>query len=438
MPGMPKMPNAARLPSGATRVGIGLGFFGVSSYVFLAIAARQLGPAHFAVLSTLWVLVYTGGPGVFLPFEQAIGRAAAMHRADPAAERAVVRTLVKASAGAVAGLLVLSLALHGVLVRYLFGGSEATFLALLLSLIGMWGAYVTRGVFAGHDRYTAYGVQLGLEGVARIVLAAAAVWLTWSLAGFALGLAVALLVSVLVTLRAARGGHRRKFQRTVTAEDPGRRNQLRILGWLIVGALGMQVLVNIGPVIAQATSGSSAGTAGHYLGALMLARLPLFAFAAVQAALLPGLAHTVADGDRRALRRSLRNLFALIGGAMCVFTGILAVAGPWLVHLVYGGSFGLHRLDLVLLAGGTGIAMLAIVAGNAVVAVGAASASAWAWLGSVVVLAVVVVLLPGSIFLRLEMSYIAGVIAALVGQLVAVFVRVRASSRGTHAVGWLG
>ncbi|MFC6705034.1 lipopolysaccharide biosynthesis protein [Flexivirga alba] len=426
------------MSSGAVRVGIGLGFFGLSSYAFLAIAARQLTPANFAVLSTLWVLVYTGGPGVFLPFEQAIGRAAAMHRADPVEERAVFRMLVVASAVAVAALLLIALAFHGVLVRHLFGGSESTFVALLLSLIGMWGAYVTRGVFAGHDRYTAYGVQLAVEGVARIVLGAIAVWLAWSLAGFALGLAVALLVSVLVTLRAAGGGHRREFETTVATEDSGHRTQLRILGWLILGGLGMQVLVNIGPVIAQATSDGSTGSAGHYLGALMLARLPLFAFAAVQAALLPGLAHTVADGDGRAFRRSLRNLFVLIGGAMVLFTLILAVAGPWLVHVVYGAGFGIHRIDLVLLAIGTGIAMLAIVAGNAVVAVGAASASAWAWIGSVAVLMVVVVLMPGSIFVRLEVSYIAGVTAALVGQLVAVFARVRAGARSDYGLGRLG
>jgi O-antigen/teichoic acid export membrane protein len=277
-------------------------------------------------------------------------------------------------------------------------------------------------MFAGHDRYNAYGAQLAIEGIARMAAGFVVVALAGAAGGFALGLSVALLISVVLTLPGLRGGHRRSATVTAAPESPTRRTQLTILAWMILGGLMMQILVNLAPVIVKADPHQSPGAAGHYLGGLMLARLPLFVFAAVQAALLPGLAHTVADGDREGLRRQLFGLFALIGASMSLFTIALAVAGPSLVDLVYGNRFGLGRSDLVLLAAGTGTAMAAMVVSSAVVAVGAPGRSALMWTAAVAVLAAVL-LLPGTLFWRLEISYLAGAAAALAGQLIALLHR---------------
>ncbi|WP_460599938.1 lipopolysaccharide biosynthesis protein [Flexivirga lutea] len=406
------------MPAGTVPVGLGLAVFGASSYLFLAFGARQLSPADFAALSALWVLVYTGGPGVFLPFEQAIGRAVAAHRADPVQERRVVRALVAAAAVALLVLLAVAVAFRTTITDTLFDGSGATFVALLLAAIGMWAAYLMRGVFAGHNRYGMYGVQLGIEGMVRVAAGLTATVLAGAVGGFSLGLAAALVISVLFTLTGLRGGHRRPVAPTMTVEDPALATQLRILGWMVLGGLMMQVLVNVAPLIVKVAPGSS-GAAGHYLGGLMLARLPLFLFAAVQAALLPGLAHTVADGDRARLARQLRSLLTLVTVAMGAFTLLMAVAGPQLVRLVYGDGFRLGRTDLVLMAAGTAAAILAMVVGAAVIAVGSPAASAFGWTAAVAVLALVL-LLPGGLFLRLELSYLAGSVVALVIQLAAL------------------
>lgn len=425
---------ARRLPAGTLTVGFGLAVFGVSSYVFLALGARGLTPAGFAALSALWVVVYTGGPGVFLPFEQAIGRAIAAHRADPAQERRVVRGLVIVSGASMVVLLAAALLFRTEITSRLYDGSDATFLAMLLALIGMWAAYVMRGVFAGHDRYTAYGAQLAIEGIVRVGAGLLAIAVAASVGGFGLGLAIALLLSVALTLTGLRGGHRRSVAQTVTDEDPALRHQLGILAWMVLGGLMMQVLVNVAPIIAKVAPGAAPAAAGHYLGGLMLARLPLFLFAAIQAALLPGLAHAVAGGDRPAFRRQLRSLLTLIAAGMGVFTLVMAAVGPQLVRLVYGSDFRLGRLDLVLMSIGTAAAMLAMVVGAAVIAVGAPAAAAAGWTVAVLVLGLVM-LAPGGLFLRLELSYLAGSVAALAIQLGALVWRARASALAVQPVG---
>ena len=55
------------LPEGTLAVGAGLIVSGVTSYGFLAISARALGPERYAPLGVLWALTAgpcpTGGPG---------------------------------------------------------------------------------------------------------------------------------------------------------------------------------------------------------------------------------------------------------------------------------------------------------------------------------------------------------------------------------------
>ena len=55
------------LPEGTLSVGAGLIVSGITSYGFLAISARALGPEKYAPLGVLWALTYVVCPGVFLP-----------------------------------------------------------------------------------------------------------------------------------------------------------------------------------------------------------------------------------------------------------------------------------------------------------------------------------------------------------------------------------
>src|SRR5260221_3575239 len=68
-------------PEGTLAVGAGLIVSGITSYGFLAISARALGPERYAPLGVLWALTYVVCRGVFLPLEQEVGRALSSRRA---------------------------------------------------------------------------------------------------------------------------------------------------------------------------------------------------------------------------------------------------------------------------------------------------------------------------------------------------------------------
>ncbi|SVA67929.1 uncharacterized protein METZ01_LOCUS120783, partial [marine metagenome] len=93
-----------RLPHGTILVGGGLLVNGVASYVFLAVAARNLGPDAYTPVGMLWALGFLLGPGLFQPLEQETARTISSRSG-----RGVVP--VVRSAAAVAGMGTLGLAL---------------------------------------------------------------------------------------------------------------------------------------------------------------------------------------------------------------------------------------------------------------------------------------------------------------------------------------
>lgn len=265
------------VPAGASGVGGGLVLLGASSYVFLTLSAHLLKPEQFAALSVLYTLVYTVGPGLFLPLEQELGRALAHRTARGDGGGPVTRRAAALSCGLVVVLLVAGGAAWPTLTRRLFDGSSSLQAALLVALLALWLAHLTRGGLAGLGRFHAYGRQLAVEGLSRagicVVLALAAVhdvsWYGWLLPA-GLGL------SVLAT-----GGHTGAMLEPGPPAGWGELSQALFL--LLGGSLLSQILVNAGPVVAKvmATRAESA-EAGRLLAGLVLTRVPLFLFAAVR------------------------------------------------------------------------------------------------------------------------------------------------------------
>src|ERR1044072_3842670 len=91
------------LPEGTLAVGAGLIVSGITSYGFLAISARALGPEKDAPLGVLWALTYVVCPGVFLPLEQEVGRALSTRRAKGLGGGPLIRRAALGGGGAVCG-----------------------------------------------------------------------------------------------------------------------------------------------------------------------------------------------------------------------------------------------------------------------------------------------------------------------------------------------
>lgn len=395
------------LPQGAAVIGMAYALSGLTTYGFLVIASRALGPVAYSPLSALWALTFVVVPGLFLPLEQESGRAVSARRALGIGARPVIARAAGLGGVLGAAIIVLGLVASGPLVGALFDGQTSLLLGLSVAIACYCAYYLGRGVLAGNARFGAYATLLVVEGGVRIA-AAGALWVAGVRSAGAYSLAIGLpcligLGAVLVT------------QRRLAEPGPAApwSELSRALGWLLAGSLLAQLLVNIGPLAVKAFfSGGDATAAGRFLNGLVVARVPLFFFQAVQASLMPKLAADAAHGRMDAFAGTLRKLLALIAAVVVVSVlGMLAL-GPLAVQIMFGSGFELSRLDLGLLAFGSELMMAALTLAYSAIALGGYARAALGWTAGIVVLAAVAAVVPGTL-VRLEVAFCAGMCAAV-------------------------
>lgn len=388
-------------------VGVGLVLLGLTAYVFFIVAARALGPVKYAPLSVLWTLVFFAAPGFFFPIEQEVSRAVSARRAlgeggAPVVRRAAVAGLVLAAV--LAGVcLVLRSPIQGAL----FDHQPLLFVGLLASLPAYAFTHVTRGLLSGTSRFPAYGLLLGAEGAIRVIAAVVLAAVGVASAG-PYGLLVGLVPFASVTLALSR-------QRNLLEPGPPAPwSELSgALGWLLLGAVLSQGFVNASvPIVKVLAADGEAAVAGQFQAGLIISRVPLFLFQAVQASLLPKLAGLAASGQLADFRSGLRRLSVVvvgIGGAATL--GAFAL-GPPVLRLLFGPEFDLlDRTDLGLLALASAAFMLAQALSQALIALRGHAKVALGWLVAVAVMAGVIAA-GDDLLRRVELGLVAG---ALVG-----------------------
>jgi O-antigen/teichoic acid export membrane protein len=155
---------------------------------------------------------------------------------------------------------------------------------------------------------------------------------------------------------------------------------------------------------------------------VVIARLPLFLFQAVQAALLPKLSALVSSGRIDDFKTGFRRLAAAVAGVGLL--GILGavVLGPLVVDIAF--NVDVSSRTLALLAAGSAMYMLALTMAQALIALHGQTAAAFCWLASVVVF-VIVTALGEDLFLRVEMGLVAGSAVAVVSMAALVLRRTR-------------
>ena len=387
-------------------VGVGLLVLGVTAYGFLLVSARALGPREYASLSALWALAFLVGPGFFLPLEQEVGRSLATRRAQGFGGG---RVLARAAAlgGLVAGVLLLLVALLGPsLLDQLFDHQGLLLAGLVLSLVGYFAEHLARGELAGRGRFTAYGLVLGLEGTLRLLGCAGLALAGASTAGpYGLVLGAAPLVAALVAAR-------RRGDDAPPGPDVHVRDLTASLGWLVLASVAAQVLVNAGPLAVKLlATDREAATAGRFLAGLVLARVPLFLFQAVQASLLPRLARLQAAGRHDDLRVGLRRLVLLVLGVSVAALVGAGTVGPDVLGLAFGSEFRLGRTDLLFLTGASAAYLLTLTLAQPLIALSSPARVAVGWLAGVVAFAVTTAATSG-LLARVEWGFLAGSLVA--------------------------
>jgi O-antigen/teichoic acid export membrane protein len=409
------------LPEGTLPVGFGVLIAGICTFAFFRVGTFALGEDGFKPVSSLWFATFALAPGFFLPLEQELGRALSARRAVGEGGRPVVRRVALLGA-ALATLVALTIAAFGPLLRReYFDGSWVMVIALIVAIAAYAPAHISRGTCSGSGRFNAYAVVLGGEGVMRIVFCLAlAVVGVKAVGAYGFAVALAPLVGVIYVLR-------RGQLRTDPGPEADWAEVTPNLGWLLVGSVMAACLVNAGPITANLLADSADSALVTRFGyGVIVARVPLFLFQAVQAALLPRLSRLATTGEMTEFRRGFGRLMAVVLAVGVIGTMAAYTLGPFVINKLYDAP--LTRRTLTMLALGSVCFMVALAAAQAVIALHGHALVALGWTMGMVVFVGVTAALGGEVFRRVEIALLAGSAASMVTFLLALRSRLRSGA----------
>ena len=374
-------------------VGVCILLSGLLVNAYLAVVARNLSPAQYGHFGAFWSIALVVGFGAFLPVEQELARLGPGRVLGAAARVALGLAGVE---------MILVLAASPFLLDSM-GGSPGSVAAVAVLCLVSAGQFVVRGALVGQQRMALYGGLLVLDTALRVVFALAVGWaFVTDSAGFAWTLVAAIAVAHLPVLVS--------LARRTRTEDSVRvpvRDFARAVIPLLVGSLCAQLLLNGVPVlVAAVATEAERDTAGLFLAAFLLARVPLFVAVPLQTTLLPTLTGLFESGRRVLVRALVR----LAGGLLLVGLAGVAVAltfGPWLVRLVFGPEYDIAGTDLMLITLGVTAHLGLIIITQALVAGALHSAVAWSWSAGIAAAGVTFAVVP-DLLLRAELAFLLG------------------------------
>ena len=403
----------------------GLALVGAAGYGFVALAGHTLAPADAAALASLYLMVNIIGPGVFSALEQETSRSVSAEAAAGRGIGAVARHAWLLAAALLAALLVVLLLVSPILTDRAFAGQWGLLVAVLVSVVTSAAVYVVRGLLGGTQRFTGYSATLAAEGITRILpcVVIAALGMphsTWYALIFATGSGFGAAAGLFWLRRGTPQPQQAPIE-PPDVEPASVRRMAHALSLLVGGTLLMLIVSNVAPIVVTARLSEDAATAAAFASAFVLARIPLFLFAPVQAMLLPSLTRAATAHDFAAVRARLRViLMAVLAIGLLGVLGSFTV-GPWAVQVLFGAEVRLSTVVVGLLGVSTVGLMTGLVLQPGLIALGAHKSVTVAWLVGTVVL-VALLALPGD-------PIRAGVIAQLAGATLVVAIMLRALSK---------
>jgi O-antigen/teichoic acid export membrane protein len=397
----------APLPEGTIPVACALLIAGVATYAFFKVGTWAVGGAdEFTTISALWFATFALAPGFFLPLEQELGRALAHRRAVGEGGQPVVAKIVRLAAVLVAIVVIAILALSPLITSHYFDGSWVMLAALVVAFAAYAPAHLARGICSGSGRFREYAIVMGSDGVVRIVLCVLLAVIGVTATG-PYGFAVALAPVVGIGFVYSRKG---------LVTDPGPEatwgEVTPNLGWLLLGSVMAAALLNAGPIATTLlASDSEKAEVTQFAYGVLLARIPLFMFQAVQAALLPRLSRLAAKGELVEFRAGLRRLMVLVLAVGVAGTIGAFVLGPFVIDVVYDAD--LTGTTLSMLALGSACYMVALALAQAVIALKGHALVALGWAVGVVAFVLATWLSSDDVFRRVEIGLLTSSIAAM-------------------------
>ena len=201
--------------------------------------------------------------------------------------------------------------------------------------------------------------------------------------------------------------------------------------------LGSDGIVRILLCIALAVVGVSAA-GGYGLAAagapqfsygVLLARIPLFLFQAVQAALLPRLSRQAARGEFDEFRSGLKQLMIVVLGVGVIGTTGAFVLGPWALRIVYDADLSGRTLAMLSLS--SAVYMLALATAQAVIALQGHALVAVGWGIGVIGFVLGTWLSSDETFRRIEIGLVVSSLAAFLAFALALRHRLQVGAEPT-------
>ena len=389
-------------------MGIALLIAGIATYAFFKIGNVAVGgDKAFAPITALWFATFALAPGFFLPLEQELGRALAHRRALGQGTAPVVKKVVQLGVALTISVVAVIAIASPWIAEIYFGGNWFMVVALVLAFASYAPAHLARGICSGNGRFRSYAVITGSDGVIRILLCIALAIIGVTAVG-AYGLAVAIAPLFAVAF---------VYKRGQLANDDGPpaswSEVTPNLGWLLLGSVFAASLLNAGPIAASLLANDDQDVLVTQFGqGVLLARIPLFLFQAVQAALLPRLSRLAAQGELDEFRSGLKRLMMVVLVVGFVGTTGAFLIGPWALEVVFDAD--LTGRTLALLAFSSACYMVALATAQAVIALKGHALVSIGW--GIGVIAFIIGTWQGSddVFRRVEIGLLASSIAAMV------------------------
>jgi len=412
----------APLPEGTIPVGIALLVAGVATYAFFKVGTVAVGGDDaFAPIAAMWFATFALAPGFFLPLEQELGRALSYRRASNEGSRPVVRKVMTLGGVLVTVVVLVMLMVSPLLATSYFDGDWLMVVALMAAFAAYAPAHLARGVCAGSGRFTDYAIILGSDGVVRILLCVVLAVIGVTAAG-AYGLAIAIAPLFAVAYVYRRGGLRTE------PGPPAEWSEVTPnLGWLLLGSVFAATLLNAGPITATLlASDNEDALVTQFSYGVLLARIPLFLFQAVQAALLPRLSQLAARGEFVEFRSGLRRVMLIVIAVGAAGTLGAFLLGSWAIEIVYDAQ--LSGRTLAMLSASSAVYMLALATAQAVIALRGHALVALGWGVGVVAFVLGTWLSSDEVFRRIEIGLLVSSIAALATFAIALRLRLRSGA----------
>ena len=311
-----------RLPDGTVSIGGGLLVNGVTAYIFITISSRDLGAEAYSPVALLWALSFLLGIGFFLPLEQETARIVASRVGRGEGVGPVVRLAGQLGGALALFLLVISLVARQWVTDEFFNGETTLFIGLLLVVTGLGTAHLVKGTLAGLGRFNGYARYIIGEGVGRLLLVGLVLaFATKSVGAYGLAIGLAPFLGIFIAVA---------NQKEVLTPGPKARvgDLSRALGSLLVASVATALVLNASPLAVQIlATDQEIDESGKFLNALLVARVPLFFFQAVQAALLPRLSGLAGQEKFLELWRELKRLLSLVVGLGVVAVLFMSLLG---------------------------------------------------------------------------------------------------------------